>query len=145
MILFWMVTMVNNKFDVITYSFLMYVIKRRDAEGLIYLSNALIDCVSNIGFSKLITEFFIANYEALDKDDADFFNTSVNNYLEKNNNTLKEPDKQIEDLDMQKITKAVILFEKNGLVMGTDYSLHKGKIRMKKESQEKIKKLLGKG
>ncbi len=149
MILFWMITMVNNKFDVISYSFLMYVIKRRDVEGLIYLANALVDCLTLAEFGKVINNFIEANIESLDEDDLLFFQNSANNFIDNQSEIItkrkQEKSDIFDDIDMRKITKAVALFEKNGLVMGTDYSFYQGKIRMKKECQEKIKKLLGKG
>lgn len=151
MTLFWMMTMINNRFDIISYSFLMYVIKRRDEEGLIYVSNALIDCLNSFEFVELITDFLVANTISLTEEDMCFFQDCTQSFINDieskkvaKKNKIKNQE-NIDSVDMRKITKAVILFEQNGLIMGTDYSFHNGKIRMKKECQDKIKKLLGKG
>lgn len=124
----------------------MYVIKRRDPEGLIYLSDAMIDCLTPDEFSETVSNFFVANMANLDEHDVLFFEKTTNEYIKNSESTpiIAEPVEKEKDVDMRKITKAVALFEKNGLQMGTDYSFHNGKIRMKKESQAKIRKLLGK-
>lgn len=131
------------------YTSLMYIIKRRDPEGLIYVVDALVDCTTEDEFTNIMTSFFIANAENITPDDIEFFEITSNAFItqattkNKPKPIEKKEKKNIEDVDMRKITKAVALFEKNGLELGKDYSFHNGKIRMKKECQEKITKLLG--
>jgi polygalacturonase len=124
----------------------MYIIKRRDPEGLIYFTDTLVDCTTDEEFCNTITSFFIANAENITPDDVAFFEITSNEFINtqqlKRKKTKKKKE-QKEDVDMRKIQKAVALFEKNGLELGKDYSFRNGKIRMTKESQEKITKLLG--
>jgi hypothetical protein len=135
-----------------TYSFLMYVIKKKDKDGLIYFSQALVDNVDVNNFNNIMSSFFHYNAELLDEEDLGFFDKTANGFIDNSKKPLvtavvekKEQvivdEKPVED--MRKIKKAITLFEKNGLRMGLDYSFQNGKIRMKKECQEKIKNLLG--
>ena len=147
----------NNEFISMTYSFLMYVIKKKDKDGLIYFSQALVDNVDVNNFNNIMSSFFHYNTQLLDDKDLDFFSKTANVYIdnskkplptdvveevvEKKEQVIVEKKEPVED--MRKIKKAITLFEKNGLRMGLDYSFQNGKIRMKKECQEKIKNLLG--
>lgn len=149
----------NNEFISMAYSFLMYVIKKKDKDGLIYFSQVLTDNVDVAGFGTIMSSFFQYNSQLLTKEDLNFFEKTANIYIENHNGDNKVADSPIVDEvvekpesiikaeepveDMRKIKKAITLFEKHGLRMGLDYSFQNGKIRMKKECQEKIKDLLG--
>lgn len=141
-----MTKMFNNNFDTILQAFLHVTIKHRDEKGLLYCVQTLAKTVTNDEFNDLINNYFLENMESLSDEDIYFYEDTANNFINGNTNIVEQSVSKVKKektTDMRKIKKAIELFEKNGLQLGLDYSFHNGQIRMKKESKDKIQKLLG--